>query len=94
MRVSLDHCKYYQLPLLSVKDYIAEFKKRFEVWLPEDAIRRYIKTGVIDHVYDRENNRYYVVIESKSMELLPLPRGCKYKTRLKTGGRLVWRKSQ
>ena len=91
-RVSLDHCKYYQLPLLSVKDYIEAFKKKFKIWLPERQVRKYIKLEVIDYV--KHEGRYYIVINDSSMQSLPIPKNHKYMMRTKKGGRLRWVQNQ
>jgi hypothetical protein len=91
-RVSLDHCQVYQLPLLSVKDYIEAFRDKFGILLPAHSVRKYIKIGVIDHVY--HEGRYYIVIEDKSMESLPIPFGYKLKGRTKKGGKIRWVKNR
>ena len=63
-----------------MKDYIDAFKKKFGIWMYESSVRRYIKKGLIDHVY--HEGRYYIVIEDKSMDGLPIPK--KYRILKKT----------
>jgi len=92
MQITLEYCKYYQIPIYTIDDYIELYKNKFKCLLDKNAVRYLIKKGTIDHV--KHERKTYVIIEPKSMELLPLPRSTKFKMKESKDSYAVWRKSQ
>lgn len=91
MQVTLEYCKYYQIPIYTIDDYIELYKQRFKCLLDKKSVKHLIKKGAIDHV--KHQGKTYVVIEAKSMELLPLPRTTKFKVKESRKSNAVWRRN-
>lgn len=63
---------------MTIKDYVKFFRDKYKAWMPEWAVRKFIKEGHIDYV--RNGGRIYVVIDPKSMEqtVKRLPKSTKF----------------
>lgn len=90
MELTLKHCKYYHIPIMSIDDYIKFFRDKYKAWLPIAAVRKRLRDGQMDYV--KHKNKRYVVIDHKSMEevVIRLPKGTKYLYNVEKGKPARW----
>lgn len=69
-RVTIEYVDYYQLPLLSINDYISLFYEQYGALLTKQQVYLSIKKDMVDYVKD--DDRLYVVINKKSMQDRPI----------------------